>query len=157
YIGFEAGKSDRKEHNFTGLEVPPVITGSQPGRQFVLKADDVGSLGIGSPIYYRRLQAGQVTADKLTGDGKAVDLTIFVNAPYDQYVDRGTRFWNASGVDVSVGAGGVEIRTQSVVSVLAGGLAFETPAFAVQGVAAPGDTVFTLFPDRITAMKEPDV
>jgi hypothetical protein len=59
----------------------------------------------------------------LSDDGKAIELKVFVNAPYDQYANPGTRFWNASGVDVSVGAGGVEVRTQSLVSLLAGGLA----------------------------------
>ena len=156
YIGFESGKSTRKGYTFTGLEVPPVVTGGQPGRQFVLKADSLGSLGIGAPVYYRRLQAGQVIAYKLADDGKRIDLTVFVNAPYDKYVDRGTRFWNASGLDVSLGANGVEVRTQSLVSVLAGGLAFETPSFALEGVAADPDTVFTLFADQATAMKEPE-
>ena len=105
FIGFEVGRSAKKQRRFVGLETPPVITGDQPGRQFVLRADSLGSLGIGSPIYYRRLQAGQVVAYDLASDGKAIDVKIFVNAPYDQFVTPGTRFWNASGIDVSVGAG----------------------------------------------------
>ena len=89
FIGFEVGKSNNKQRTFTGLEVPPIITGGQPGRQFVLKASDLGSLGIGSPIYYRRLQVGQVIAYDLSSDGKAMDIKIFVNAPYDKYVNPG--------------------------------------------------------------------
>lgn len=156
YIGFEVGTSNKKQRAFTGLEVPPIITGDQPGQQFVLKAEDLGSLGIGSPIYYRRLQAGQVIAYNLAGDGKAVDLKIFVNAPYDQYVNPGTRFWNASGLDVSVGAGGVDVRTQSLVALLAGGLAFETPPFAPKADPAAANTVFTLYADQTTAMRQPE-
>lgn len=156
YIGFEIGKSKKEQHEFTGLEVAPIITGGQPGRQFVLKAENLGSLGIGSPIYYRRLQAGQVTAYDLAADGRSIDMKIFVNAPYDKYVNPGTRFWNASGVDVSVGAGGVEVRTQSLVALLAGGLAFETPSFAAAAGPAAVDTGFTLYEDRATAMKQPD-
>src|SRR6266498_302427 len=156
YIGFEVGKSDKQQRKFTGLEVAPIITGGQPGRQFVLKAENLGSLGIGSPIYYRRLQAGQVVAYKLADDGKAIELTVFVNGPYDRYVTPGTRFWNASGVDVSVGAGGVDVRMQSVVSLLAGGLAFETPPFVAKAEPAAPDTVFTLYSDQVTAMKQPD-
>ena len=135
YIGFEIGKSDKKQRTFTGLETPPIITYGQPGRQFVLKADNLGSLGIGSPVYYRRLQAGQVIAYELARDGKAIDIRIFVNAPYDQYVNPGTRFWNASGIDVSVGAGGVDVRTESLVALIAGGLAFDTPPVRGQGRA----------------------
>ena len=156
FIGFETGSSDKKQRRFTGLEVPPIITSSQPGREFVLKAKDLGSLGIGSPIYYRRLQVGQVTAYDLSSDGTAMDIKIFINAPYDKFVNPGTRFWNASGIDVSVGAGGVEIRTQSLVSVLAGGLAFDTPPFTPKAEPAAADTVFTLYSDQSTAMKQPD-
>jgi paraquat-inducible protein B len=156
FIGFEVGKSDKQQRNFTGLEVPPIITSGQPGRQFVLKANDLGSLGIGSPIYYRRLQVGQVIAYDLSSDGKAMDIKIFVNSPYDRYVNPGTRFWNASGLDVSVGAGGVELRTQSLVAVLAGGVAFETPPFAVKAEPAAVNAVFTLYSDQPTAMKQPE-
>src|SRR5215475_5254825 len=102
YIGFEVGKSTKKERSFTGLEVAPIVTGGQAGRAFALKASSLGSLGVGAPVYYHSLQAGQVTAYNLAGDGKAIDVQIFVNAPYDQYVNAGTRFWNASGIDVSV-------------------------------------------------------
>ena len=136
--------------------MPPIITSGQPGRQFVLKAENLGSLGIGSPIYYRRLQAGQVIAYDLASDGKAIDIKVFVNAPYDQYVNPGTRFWNASGLDVSVGAGGVEVRTQSLVALIAGGLAFDTPPFAPQAEPAAANTVFTLYTDQATAMKQPE-
>jgi paraquat-inducible protein B len=156
YIGFEVGKSDKKQRTFIGLEVPPIITGDQPGRQFVLHAETLGSLGIGSPVYYRRLQAGQVIAYNLAGDGKAIEVKVFVNTPYDQYVNPGTRFWNASGVDVSVGAGGVDVRTQSLVALLAGGLAFDTPPFAPQAEPAAANTVFTLYTDQATAMKQPE-
>jgi paraquat-inducible protein B len=155
YIGFEVGKSDKQQRQFTGLEVPPTIT-DQPGRQFLLKAEDLGSLGIGSPIYYRRLQVGQVIAYDLAADGKAVQIQVFVNAPYHQYVNPETRFWNASGFDVSVGAGGVDVRTQSLVAVLAGGLAFDTPPFAAKAEPAAANTVFTLYGDQATAMKQPD-
>jgi len=156
FIGFEVGKSNRSQRTFTGLEVPPIITGGQPGRQFVLKASDLGSLGIGSPIYFRRLQVGQVIAYDLSSDGNAMDIKIFVNSPYDKYVKPGTRFWNASGIDVSVGAGGVAVRTQSLVSVLAGGVAFETAPFAVNTEPAAVNTTFTLYSDQTTAMKQPE-
>jgi paraquat-inducible protein B len=156
YIGFEVGQSKKQQRNFTGLEVAPIITGGQPGRQFVLRAENLGSLGIGSPIYYRRLQAGQVIAYGLAADGKRIEITIFVNAPYDKYVNPGTRFWNASGVDASIGAGGVEVRTQSLIALIAGGLAFDTPPFVATAEPAAANTVFTLYTDQATALKQAD-
>ncbi|MGZ8522324.1 MAG: PqiB family protein, partial [Candidatus Binatia bacterium] len=154
YIGFEVGKSDKTQRHYTGLDVPPIITGGQAGRQFVLKASSLGSLGIGSPIYYHRLLAGQVVAYGLAADGKEIEIKIFVNAPYDKYVNPGTRFWNASGIDASIGAGGVEVRTQSLIAVLAGGLAFDTPSFAVKAEPAAANAVFTLYTNQAAALKQ---
>jgi paraquat-inducible protein B len=154
YIGFEVGKSNKAQRKFTGLEVPPIVVSDQPGRRFTLKAESLGSLGIGSPIYYRRLLAGQVIAYNLGSDGNGIEIKIFVNAPYDKYVSTGTRFWNASGIDASIGAGGVEIRTQSLIAVLAGGLSFDTPSFALKTEPAAANAVFTLYNDQVTAMKQ---
>jgi paraquat-inducible protein B len=155
YIGFEAGQSSSKQRSFVGLEVPPTIT-DQPGRKFTLQASDLGSLGIGSPIYFRRLTVGQVAAYELAANGKAVSITVFINAPYDKFVSPETRFWNASGIDVSVGAGGVEVRTEGLVALLAGGLAFDTPAFLPVTEPAAANTTFTLYRDRDNAMKQPE-
>ena len=156
YIGFEQGKSKERHRRFVGLEVAPVITMDQPGRQFELTAADMGSLGIGSPLYFRRLQVGQVIASKLATDGDSVRFQVFVNAPYDRFISAETRFWNASGVDISLGADGVDVRAQSLVSLLIGGVAFETPTFLTGAEPATANTSFPLFADRAAALKQPD-
>jgi len=155
YIGLQPGKSTKKERHFTGLDEAPIVT-DQPGKAFRLKAKDLGSLGIGAPVYYRRLPAGQVVKYELAADGQNVDVTVFVNAPYDKYVTRDTRFWNASGIDVSLGGGGVDVRTEGLVALLAGGLAFDTPSNLPSEAAAPATTSFALYRDRTEAMKQPD-
>jgi paraquat-inducible protein B len=155
YIGFEPGKSESRQSTFTGLDAPPVIT-DQPGGQFVLKASDLGSLEIGSPIYYRRLPVGQVIAYELAPDGNTVQIKIFVKAPYDTYVYPETRFWNASGIEISAGAEGVNVRTESLVALLIGGLAFDIPPFEPASGPAAANAVFTLYNDRTAAMKAPD-
>ncbi|MEO8509121.1 MAG: MlaD family protein [Betaproteobacteria bacterium] len=154
YIGFEAGASTTKARQFVGIEVPPIITGGAPGTQFRLSAGDLGSLGIGSPVYFRRLLVGQVIAYDLAPDGKSVVLRIFVNAPYDRYVTTNSRFWNASGVDISLTANGLDVRTQSLVSLLEGGIAFESPPQATAEMPAAADAAFTLHGDRANAMKQ---
>jgi paraquat-inducible protein B len=155
YIGFDAGKSDKSERNFTGLDTPPFVPG-QKGRSFVLKSDSLGSLGVGSPIYYRRFNVGQISSYNLAADGRSVEIRVFVKSPYDQYVAPETRFWNASGVDLSLTADGLDLRTESLLAVLAGGLTFDTPPFLAPTGAAPENSAFTLFPDRTTAMQQPN-
>jgi paraquat-inducible protein B len=156
HIGVEGGKSTSQQRKFIGLEVPPIVTGGQPGRQFLLKANDLGSLGIGSPVYYRRLQVGQVVAYDLASDGQVIEITVFVNTPYDKYVTSGTRFWNASGLDVSLSANGLDVHTESLAALLAGGLVFDMPPFVAPAEAAAANTVFILYSDRNAAMKQPD-
>jgi paraquat-inducible protein B len=156
YIGFQAGKSTKSRRSFTGLDVPPTIT-DQPGRMFLLRAGSLGSVGIGAPIYYRSLNVGQVAAYSLAADGKSIDITVFVNAPYDKYVTSHTRFWNASGIEVSAGAEGVKVHTESLVAVLAGGVAFDSPDFLPPGEPAVANTVFTLYPSKAVALKQPEL
>jgi paraquat-inducible protein B len=156
YIGFERGQSSKRQRRFTGLDVAPVIAIDQPGREFELTAADLGSVGIGSPLYFRRLRVGQVMTYQLAADGHSVAFRVFVNAPYDRFVSPETRFWNASGLDLSLGADGLDLRTQSLVSLLIGGIAFETPAFASASAPADADQRFTLYANRTTAMQQPD-
>ena len=156
YIGFQAGKSGESQSLFFALDEAPIIT-DEPGRQFVLKTPTLGSLGVGTPIYYRRLNVGQVTGYTLAPDGQSVDVTIFVHAPYDKYVTTNTRFWNVSGVNITLGADGINVRTESVAALLAGGVAFDVPEFATGDVKpAPAKSEFTLYRYRGIAMKEPD-
>jgi paraquat-inducible protein B len=156
YIGVDIGTSTREIRDFTGLETPPVFTSNAPGREFVLRSENIGSLDYGSPVFFRRLQVGQVAAYELNKDGSGVTLKIFVNAPYDQYVNANTRFWEASGIDFKLDASGVEINTQSLVSIAIGGIAFQTPATSAVLPPAEPNSAFNLFNNRAEAMKRPD-
>ena len=156
YIGMDIGRSKQEWRDYTGLEVPPVFASDVPGREFVLKAPDLGSVSVGTPIYFRRLQVGQVTSFDLDKDGSGVTLHVFINAPYDRYVNSDSRFWEASGIDVTLGAEGMQINTQSLVSILVGGLAFETPAASLNRPEAATNEMFTLFDTRADALKEHD-
>jgi paraquat-inducible protein B len=153
YIGMEIGRSRESKREFVALDTQPVITTETAGRFFVLKSPNLGSLDSGTPIYFRRLQVGQVASYALDKDGLMLSIKVFVNAPYDQYVTPDTRFWNASGIDVSLSASGLTVQTQSLISILVGGIAFETPATGPVLPPADADTVFTLFNDRTAAFK----
>jgi paraquat-inducible protein B len=157
YIALDPGRATAERREFVALVVPPVVTHEDPGREFILKADDLGSHDLGVPVYFRRLPVGEVIARELDKDGTGVSIKIFVRAPYDQYVTTNTRFWNASGVDVSLDSTGVRMQTESLVSILIGGIAFQTPPDAGVAPAADAKTVFNLFPTREAAMKQPDL
>jgi paraquat-inducible protein B len=137
-----AGKSARA---FTGLETPPVIKSDVAGRRYLLRADSLGSVSPGSPIYFRGIDVGEVLGYELGPNSEGVLIQVFVKAPHDSLVREGSRFWNASGVNVTMGADGVRVQTESVQALLTGGIAFDTPFTAMQGEPSAEGSTFTLF------------
>jgi paraquat-inducible protein B len=154
HIGMDIGTSQKARRDFTGLESPPVLASGAPGREFVLKSGSIGSLDIGSPVFFRKLQVGQIVSYALDPDGAGMTVHVFVNAPYDKYVTNDTRFWQASGVDVTLDTTGVKVNTESLVSILIGGLAFENPPDTTSKIEADPKRQFQLFGGRADAMKE---
>ena len=112
---------------YIGLEEPPQIISSAEGKSFALRTSQLGSLDIGSPVYYRQIQVGEVVHYKLNESGKHVDLNIFIRTPYDDLVQKNSRFWNSSGFDLSLGAEGIKAHMESLTALMSGGIAFDTP------------------------------
>ena len=157
YVAVDIGKSSASRRDFQGLDTPPVVSVDVPGREFVLTGDSVGSVDSGSPVFFRRLKVGQVTSYALNEDGHGVTIKVFVNEPYDKYVGTNTRFWNASGLDIGLDANGLKLELESLVSLVLGGIAFETPAESPTFVRAKASTAFRLFSNRSEAMQNPEV
>lgn len=156
YIGIDGGKSGSSRRDFEGLETPPVLTSGESGREFNLSASSLGSLEVGSPIFLRRVRVGQVLGTDLDPDGRSLTLRIFIRAPHDKLVTANTRFWHASGLDISVDAGGVRLRTESLLAVVVGGISFETPGdSSTRPPASPGAS-FTLFETQAAALRRPE-
>jgi paraquat-inducible protein B len=155
YIGMKTGAATSRERQFVGLENPPALPHGPHGRELQLHATRAGSLAIGAPVYFRQFQVGRVIDENLLPDG-STRVTVFVDAPYDGFVKSVTRFWNASGIDVKLDAGGLKVQTESLAAVLVGGLAFDDgPTEAVPAAAGtPGE--FTLYKNETDAMAAPD-
>ena len=151
HIAFDPVREGKSTRHFVGLESPPLVTADQSGREFTLRSWRAGTSAVGSPVYYRKIQVGEVIASALDPAGEFVTTRVFVNAPFDARVVEGTRFWNASGLDVSVGADGVRIETESLMSMLVGGVAFDTADALAAGPAPPSDAVFELYESRVAS------
>jgi paraquat-inducible protein B len=156
YIAVEAGEAKARQTAFVGLENPPPATHGLLGKSLVLHAKDVGSLALDAPVYFRHFEVGHVIDRELESGGQGARVVVFIDAPYDRLVTRATRFWNASGLDLTLGADGMKLRTQSLAAVLAGGIAFETAPTAQEVGQVPSGADFTLFDDQAAAMAPPD-
>ena len=153
YIGIDAGKATVPARNFTGLEQPSFVTRDLQGSQYMLRSEDMGSLDIGSPVYFRHIQVGQVTGYEINPDGKDVTINVFISAPYDKLVNPNSRFWLADGFDITLDAGGLKVNTQSIVSILLGGIAFEGLPDADPAPPSPPNSRFDVYRDQGRAMK----
>ncbi len=156
YIDTDAGVSAQDHAHFTGLEVPPFALRGEPGRRFVLDANDLGSLEVGSPVYYRRTRVGRVVGYALDPRRDVLEVQVLIEAPNDTLVTTQTRFWNAGGIDVNVSASGLSVNTESIASLVVGGIAFATAPSASKPAAAPAGQRFVLFGDKRAALALPD-
>lgn len=151
FIGMQPGRSGERQRDFEGLTSPPGVPSGTPGAHFILHADDLGSLDIGSPVYFRRVRVGEVDSYALAEEGEHVEVRVFVHAPYDERVTGATRFWNASGLDISLSAEGLRVDSQSLVSLVLGGIAFGALEEDPAAKPAPDGTDFRLFASRTEA------
>ena len=150
----EPGRGGRTE-SFKGLEEPPVLPPSGEGKSFVLRAKSLGSLSRGSPVYYRGVPVGEVLGATLASDAQSVAVNIFVRGPHDAMVRAETRFWNASGIEISTGGAGFKARAESLQAVILGGIAFDTRAEGLDDPPSPKDSEFDLYPDKESALTTP--
>jgi len=155
YIGMKSGAATLRERQFVGLENPPALSHGPRGRELQLHAARAGSLSVGAPVYFRQFQVGRVIDESLLPDS-STRVSVFIDAPSDGFVKPETRFWNASGIDVRLGADGLNVQTESLAAVLAGGIAFDDgPTESVPAAAGvPGE--FTLYKNEAEAMAPPD-
>ncbi|MGA3123421.1 MAG: MlaD family protein [Polyangiaceae bacterium] len=152
YIEVDPGvPGGKKQLEFTALAEPPGRESDEPGHVYLLRAPRLGSLAAGSPIYYRDVEVGDVLGYELGQGLGPVTLRIFVREPFDRFVHPQTRFWNASGLSLTMGAEGMHLEVESIQTLLSGGIAFETPRANEQDPPAPESANFELFADKAAA------
>jgi paraquat-inducible protein B len=152
YIELDPGVMERKqETDFVGLEVPPTTSRSVPGRRIVLTTDEAGLLAEGSPVYHRGFEVGRIESRSLSADGSSVRYDAFIREDHGHLITANTRFWNTSGIDISAGADGFQIRTPSLQAMVSGGVSFGVGEGETPGKAVKDGHVFPLYSDQESA------
>jgi paraquat-inducible protein B len=126
YVAISPGEGE-PVRKFKALAQEPPLSDAQPGLHLTIKADRLGSLNRGSPVFYKQIKVGQIKSYVLSEDQSTVELKVFIEPTYAKLVRKHTRFWNASGVSIDANLSGVKIRSESLASIVAGGIAFATP------------------------------
>ncbi|MDP8217657.1 MAG: MlaD family protein [Candidatus Theseobacter exili] len=158
YIEVIPGKGE-PEKKFTGLETPLDEKRNEKGLHLLLKSELRGSLHSGSAVYYREIKVGEVEKSELASDSQFVNIYIFINEKYAPLVHENSKFWNASGIGLKVGLFGAKVQTESLQSILAGGVAFVTPNNAHMGTLAKDGDIFELNdkPDEMWLKWKPSI
>jgi len=152
YIEIEPGPGASQLH-FTGLEKQPVVKSDEQGKKITLVTQNLGSVDTGSPIYYQGLPAGEVLGYELGNDSKSTYVHAFIKDPFDQLIRGNTNFWDVSGINVSMGADGFQVQTESIRSMMFGGIAFDTPENLEQATTDVDNLIFTLHKSRESIQK----
>lgn len=152
YIGIDPVARGGRARAFEGLEIAPLVTSQEAGTRYTLTTRRMGSLEAGAPIYYHQVQVGEVTRTTLDEDGESVTVDVFVRAPHDARVRTNTRWWNAGGFDATINQDGLRIETESFVSMVIGGLAFDSPSTEKADLAVAGQQ-FQLYPSKAATTK----
>ena len=112
-----------------------------PRLRVMLHARDLGSLNPGAPVYFRQIQVGEIGNHEFSKDEKSVEIEALIEREHAKLVRSNSRFWNAGGIDVTVSLGKAQIKTESLVAMLIGGVAFDSPG---GGEPAAKDAKFAL-------------
>jgi len=155
YIALDPGRDGSSSRQFVGLEKPPGITADTEGSIYQLVAEKLGSVNIGSPVYFRQIPVGKIVDYRLADNHKQVEISVFVRSPHDQFVTTNTRFWNAAGINLQLDAVGLAINVEALTSLLAGGIAFETPTQLNAGEKVAEGTSFPLYDSYEQSIENP--
>lgn len=147
YIAFQPSDDGIKRKKFTALSSPPAPGEQEDGLSLTLRAKELSSIQAGSPVYYRRLKIGEVSSYDLSDNDQFVDVQIFIKPRFAHLVRLNTRFWNAGGVDISGSLTNLKVRTQSIVSMIQGGVSLYTPEWEQEFPEALQGDIFPLYRD----------
>jgi len=153
FINVDPSTEGKKTHEYTGLEIPPVVTRDMKGKRFTLHTKKLGSIGRDVPIYYRKFNVGRVEKVSMDDGGQSVTVDIFVKEPFDRWVNSSTQFWDSSGVDVSMDSSGVVIDTDSLISIIIGGISFDSTSFGDDVIQVENNASFQLYDSRADSLK----
>jgi len=155
YVELAPGTGKEGRRTFRGLDDMPVTPPTAAGLQVTLVSAERATLGVGNPVLYRGYTVGRVESAALDLETKQSRYRLFIESPYDDLVTAHTRFWNASGVAVDLGAGGLSVKTESLEALIVGGVAFDLPTGSDPGPRVEPLAEFSLFPDRASIDQHP--
>lgn len=142
---WDAKKSAPSRH-FVAEAKAPIVPPGADGTAILINSPNSGSISVGAPILHKGIAMGKVAEVRYSPEGDSVLISAFIEAPNDKLITTASRFWNVSGIGFELGENGVELKVDSLASLLQGGIAFDTAMSG--GEPIDEDTVFDLYPSQ---------
>ncbi|MBB1316900.1 MCE family protein [Shewanella sp. SR43-4] len=147
YIAIQPGDGRSATEFEAQREAPAILPGSE-GIMIELKSPKLGSIDVGSPVFFRQAPVGSVVSYRLDGN-KQIIISAFVQEQYAHLVNKDSHFWNVSGLKIDASLAGIKVSTESIASILAGGISFDTGSYTEK--AQNGDA-YILYQDELSAI-----
>ncbi|MUJ19535.1 MlaD family protein [Aliivibrio fischeri] len=147
YIAILPGSGAAKT-KFTALANSPAIQPNTTGLSVTLRSKDLGSISVGSKIYYKKIPIGEVYNFKLDQETDNVRIKALIEEQYAHLITSKSRFWNASGIGANIGFNGVDVQFESLSALIGGAIAVDSPD---DGKAIENGKEFRLYSNIKTA------
>jgi len=154
YIQLLPGEKADTALHFKALRHPPITSTGVPGVSLILTGSSASSLNAGDPVVYQGQTVGKVETVEFSAEHRRMRYRVFIKAPYSQIITATTQFWMRSGIDLHIGADGVNVRTGSLQTIVAGGITFSQPEGVAPGEPIDDGSHFTLYPTRAAARQD---
>lgn len=153
YINFrpDLKKSGNPTLEFVALPASPPMPADTPGLHLTLTASRLGSIQANSPVTHKQLTVGYVTSFHYDDKDGLVKINVFIEPEHEHLVHDNSRFWNASGIRLSASLSGVKVATESLASLIAGGIAFDLLPYETPGNRSKNGDIYPLFDDYSAA------
>lgn len=148
YIALQPGDAGSSLTRYSLLDAPPLASVNAQGIRVILNSQKKGQLQTGDPVMFSGFRVGSVESSRFDTQRRGMTYRLFIASPYDRLVTNNTRFWKARGINVGRSASGLRVESDSVVSLLSGGVSFAVPSGWEPGRMARNNAEYPLFDDR---------
>jgi len=108
---------------------------------------------VGTPVYFKNIRVGQVAYLYLSLNGKNIEVIVFIDKEYTEYINSDSKFWLKSTVNIDFTRGNLDVSLAPVNYLLQGGIVFSSTGKNKKGILADNH-IFKLFKNKTEAEKQ---
>jgi paraquat-inducible protein B len=154
YINMAPGVEPQMSEQFVALAAPPVTPAGTPGLHITLNSESEFAYKKGDPIIYKGIKVGEFEDIYFNFEERIVYYNAFIESPYHNLITTNTKFWDISGVQMKLGASGVNVSTGSLETLLTNGVTFGIPEGMPVGQKISERSFFDIHPSYDSASEE---